>query len=168
MSNPAEIADPPESHTPPVDTPPEIASETTPLPEQGSPENSVLPGSEETDESGLGLSRTDRRFLLVSCTIILVLVVLNLVQLNRTGAPRVLLESPTPFQVDINQAGWVEWMQLPDIGEVTARNIVADRNQNGPFQSIDDVQRVKGIGPATMKKIRPLLKELPKDSVNRE
>ena len=43
------------------------------------------------------------------------------------------------------------------IGEATAKKIVADREANGPFKSVDEVQRVKGIGPATLEKMRPWL-----------
>ena len=61
------------------------------------------------------------------------------------------------FQIDINSADWIEWMQLEGIGEKTAHRIVADRELNGPFRSIDDLQRVHGIGPATLDAIRPCL-----------
>jgi competence protein ComEA len=36
-----------------------------------------------------------------------------------------------------------------------ARRIVADREQNGPFRSVDDLARVKGIGPKTLEHLRP-------------
>lgn len=61
------------------------------------------------------------------------------------------------FEVDINSATWVEWIQLKGIGQVLAHRIVADREVNGPFSSIEDLQRVDGIGPATLDQIRPWL-----------
>ncbi len=61
------------------------------------------------------------------------------------------------FRVDINHATWVEWIQLKGIGETMAHRIVADREYNGPFVSIDDLLRVDGIGPATLDEIRPWL-----------
>ena len=61
------------------------------------------------------------------------------------------------FQVEINNATWVEWLQLEGIGPTTAHRIVADRKLNGPFLSIDDVGRVAGIGPVTLDRIRPWL-----------
>ena len=61
------------------------------------------------------------------------------------------------FQVDINNATWVEWIQLKGIGETMAHRIVAEREINGPFDSIDDLQRVSGIGPSTLQQIRPWL-----------
>jgi competence protein ComEA len=61
------------------------------------------------------------------------------------------------FKVDINRAGWPELAQLPGIGEVTARKIIASRKSKGPFHRIDDLQRIRGIGPKKVKSIRPYL-----------
>lgn len=61
------------------------------------------------------------------------------------------------FRVDINRATWVEWIQLPGIGETMAHRIVADREFNGPFGTIEDLLRVDGIGPVTLRQIRPWL-----------
>lgn len=52
------------------------------------------------------------------------------------------------YQIDINRATWVEWAQFEGIGEALARRIVEDRERNGPFRSVEDVLRVRGIGPA--------------------
>lgn len=62
------------------------------------------------------------------------------------------------YQIDINQATWSEWAQLPGIGETLARRIVAERESDGPFKSIDDLRRVKGIGAKTLEKMRPHLR----------
>ena len=61
------------------------------------------------------------------------------------------------FQVEINTATWVEWLQLDGIGPTTAHLIVADRKLKGPFASFKDLQRVAGIGPATLDRIGPWL-----------
>ncbi len=65
------------------------------------------------------------------------------------------------FRVDINQADWPELAQLPEIGETLARRIVESRNKQGPFLDQDQLQRVRGIGPATLDRIRPYLLPLP-------
>lgn len=75
-----------------------------------------------------------------------------------------LPERQYDFRIDINSASWVEWTQIEGIGEVTANKIIADRDSNGPFRTIDDLLRVKGIGPKTLEKIRPFLRE-PNDPV---
>lgn len=66
------------------------------------------------------------------------------------------------YQIDPNRANWVEWVQLPGIGEVLAKRIVEDREQNGPFRSIDELERVRGIGPKTIAGIAPYLRDLPR------
>ncbi|MBQ9955715.1 MAG: helix-hairpin-helix domain-containing protein [Eggerthellaceae bacterium] len=48
--------------------------------------------------------------------------------------------------VNINIATAEQLQSLNGIGEVTAEKIIADREQNGPFASIEDIQRVSGIG----------------------
>jgi competence protein ComEA len=61
------------------------------------------------------------------------------------------------FQVDINSAPWPELALLPRIGEVLAKRIIEDRETNGPFRDLDDLQRVRGIGPRTLEGMRPYL-----------
>jgi competence protein ComEA len=64
------------------------------------------------------------------------------------------------FQIDINSAEWTELMQLPEIGEALAKRIIESRERNGQFTSHDDLDRVPGIGPKTLEKIRPYLRPL--------
>lgn len=59
--------------------------------------------------------------------------------------------------VDINHADAVALQALPGIGEAMASKIVADRAQNGPFDGIDDLARVDGMGTATVGRLRPYL-----------
>lgn len=75
--------------------------------------------------------------------------------------PLTVLAAPRPagyeFRVEMNSATWIEWSQLDGIGGTLARRIIADRESNGPFQTIEDIARVKGIGPKTLEKLRPHL-----------
>jgi len=57
--------------------------------------------------------------------------------------------------IDINLATAEQLMTLSGIGEAKANAIIADRNKNGPFRSVDDLQRVKGIGSKMLEKLRP-------------
>lgn len=57
--------------------------------------------------------------------------------------------------VNINTAGQAELETVPGIGPVIARAIIAYRTEHGPFQSVDDLIAVSGIGPKTLEKIRP-------------
>lgn len=51
--------------------------------------------------------------------------------------------------VNINTATEGELDKLPGIGPTKAKAIVNDRRQNGPFKSVEDLKRVKGIGDKT-------------------
>lgn len=66
-------------------------------------------------------------------------------------------ERGAEFQLDINSATWVEWMQLDGVGPALANRIVADRRLHGSYRSISDLQRVPGIGPQTLHRLRPAL-----------
>ncbi len=80
----------------------------------------------------------------------------RLIEVDR-AAPRT-----AEFKVDINRADWTEFAQLPNIGEIRARRIVAAREAGGPFVDFDDLeQRVRGIGPKTMEMIKPYLLPVP-------
>jgi len=49
--------------------------------------------------------------------------------------------------VDLNSAPADEIARLPRIGMSLAKRIVADRTSRGPFRSIEDLERVAGVGP---------------------
>jgi competence ComEA-like helix-hairpin-helix protein len=57
--------------------------------------------------------------------------------------------------IDLNQATRKELMDLPGIREVLADRILADRQKQGPYRSVDELDRVFGIGKKTIEKIRP-------------
>ena len=58
------------------------------------------------------------------------------------------------LKVSINFASLEELCEIPHIGPVTAGNIIAWREENGLFQTVDDLIKVKGIGEKTLEKIR--------------
>ncbi len=49
--------------------------------------------------------------------------------------------------VDLNQAGLELLQSLPGIGATLSARIVEDRAENGPYQSLEALDRVPGIGP---------------------
>lgn len=56
--------------------------------------------------------------------------------------------------VNINTAGMDELQTLSGVGEATARAIIEDREQNGPFAAPEDLMRVSGIGEKKFAKVR--------------
>ena len=64
---------------------------------------------------------------------------------------------PAPIdegKVSLNQADAEKLMTLPGIGPSMADNIIAYRREHGAFTSIDELQKVKGIGPAKFQKLK--------------
>lgn len=59
--------------------------------------------------------------------------------------------------ININTATAAELERLPRIGPVTAQRIVEYREANGPFETIEDIQNVAGIGPATFEGLKDLI-----------
>lgn len=73
----------------------------------------------------------------------------------------VSIEAPPPVALrdgtDLNHADWPELTLLPGISRTMAQRIVASRRQLGPFRGPADLQRVSGIGPKTIARLRPYL-----------
>jgi comEA protein len=58
------------------------------------------------------------------------------------------------YRIDINQADQPQLLQVPGIGEKTAKKIEAYRREHGPFDRVEDLTKIPGIGPATVEKSR--------------
>ena len=57
-------------------------------------------------------------------------------------------------KISINKATVVELQTLPGIGEAKAMAIIEFRERTGPFQSVDDLLQISGIGEKTLEKFR--------------
>lgn len=59
--------------------------------------------------------------------------------------------------VNINTASLEQLETLPGIGEKRAKDIISYRESNGPFESIEDIQKISGIKSAIFEKIKDLI-----------
>lgn len=55
------------------------------------------------------------------------------------------MAAPTGL-IDLNTAGTEELKTLSGVGDVLAERIVAYREENGPFQRVEELTKVRGIG----------------------
>ena len=78
---------------------------------------------------------------------------------NRTQLPAASATEEEPVRpdslmdgetIDLNQADEYELRRLPGIGEKRARDIVAYREEHGPFRSGEELDEVDGIGPGIL------------------
>lgn len=57
-------------------------------------------------------------------------------------------------KIDLNDAPLEQLVTLNGIGPSIGQSIIDYREQNGPFQAIEDILNVSGIGPKTFEKIK--------------
>ena len=114
---------------------------------------------------------TPRQRLALSLLILLILTYLSILYLNHPSR----ISTPQPNQgpraaelqdqLDPNTATAEDLSALPNLGPAMARKIIEDREQfqkdhpNQPaYKSLNDLSRIKGIGPATLENLKPYLK----------
>lgn len=73
------------------------------------------------------------------------------------GSPGPVASSLPPGPVDVNRADAAELDALPGVGPATAQAIIDHREANGPFASVDELEQVRGIGPAKLDAMRSLV-----------
>jgi competence protein ComEA len=76
---------------------------------------------------------------------------------SMTPPPATRSADPVAEIVNINTADAYELERLPGIGPSRARAILELRTRTQGFKHLEDLMRVKGIGRATFRKLRPFL-----------
>ena len=56
--------------------------------------------------------------------------------------------------IDVNTADAYDLQRLPGIGEKRALDIIAYREEHGPFRTVDALTEVSGIGPVILENLR--------------
>ncbi len=63
--------------------------------------------------------------------------------------------------INLNQATLSDLTRLPAIGETKGEMILAWREEHGGFSAVEELLEVKGIGEATLEKLRPYVTVAP-------
>jgi competence protein ComEA len=132
---------------------PESVNQAADLPAADAPQSE--------SSSFLWLTNRDQWLVVVVAVVVVVLLGWKWIQLKHVDRSAIVLQRASEdigYQIDLNSATWVELTQLRGIGVTYAQRIVEDREEFGPFSSIDDLQRVRGIGPITVEKNRRWLR----------
>jgi competence ComEA-like helix-hairpin-helix protein len=74
-------------------------------------------------------------------------------QIQQCGVPNPAPVLSPVAPVNVNRATQAELEDLPGIGPALAARIIAERQQQ-PFTSVEDLQRVSGIGPTVAERLR--------------
>lgn len=103
-------------------------------------------------ESCCGLSREDQLAIVFLASVCLL--VAYLTRGHASVSEAVVIDS----QIELNRATAAELDLLEGIGPKLSARILEDREARGPFKSVANLQRVKGIGPKTLEKNRAYLR----------
>lgn len=69
-------------------------------------------------------------------------------------SPGAAAPAPANAKININTATSEELQELDGVGEATAEKIIKEREENGPFATVEDIMRVPGIGEKKFEAMR--------------
>jgi competence protein ComEA len=88
--------------------------------------------------------------------------------LRHSARPTEWEHASLTYQVDLNHADRAELLQLPGVGESLAARILDYRSKHNGFGQVEDLRKVRGVGPMTMEKLRPCVCVCPMDEIEEE
>lgn len=74
-----------------------------------------------------------------------------------TGSGRRRFATEPVEKIDLNTATVEELEELPGVGPLRARRIIAWRHRNGRFESLQDLTYVRGLGARSVQDLTPYL-----------
>jgi competence protein ComEA len=77
---------------------------------------------------------------------------------TRGGTNPTRLQLSTSGPLNLNTADTETLQALPGIGPTLAEQIVAYRQEHGPFQTVEELLQVPGIGPKRWERIRHVIR----------
>jgi comEA protein len=72
-----------------------------------------------------------------------------------SGAALAQKKNPPANPVNLNSASVEQLQQVPGIGPATAKSIVNFREKSGPFQRVEDLLAIRGISKQALERMRP-------------
>ncbi len=102
----------------------------------------------ESPLANANVQRTIASIVVISVTLMMIVF-----SLDRSSVP-LPAGLTANIRMDLNEANANELSLVPGVGPVLAKRIIADRIEHGDFCSVDESQRVYGIGPRTLENLR--------------
>ena len=101
-----------------------------------------------------------KKEVIVLGLLIFILIIINIVNYakrERLKANTLVVVEEIAVKIPINNARIDELDVLPGIGPALAGRIVAYRKEHGPFKTVEDIKKVKGIGDKLLEKMLPFI-----------
>ncbi len=101
-----------------------------------------------------------KKELIVLGLLIFILIIINIVNYakrERLKANTLVVVEEIAVKISINTARIDELDVLPGIGPALADRIVVYRKEHGPFRTVEDIKKVKGIGNKLLEKMLPFI-----------
>ena len=109
-----------------------------------------------------GIFKSEKMLIIVSFVFIAVIICYSYydVAVDKTDSnsySKTQALSMTVELVNINTADVTTLCKLPNVKEGTAKKIISYRQENGDFETIEEIQNVKGIGYQDYIRLQPLI-----------
>lgn len=101
-----------------------------------------------------------KKELIVLSLLIFILIVINTINYAKRERLKInshVIIEEIAVKIPINNARIDELDVLPGIGPALAGRIVAYRKEHGPFKTVEDIKKVKGIGNKLLEKMLPFI-----------
>ena len=95
--------------------------------------------------------------IMICAAIISTCILVKEISLTPHMIPKWKSETGQTLQININTATVEELKLLTSVSDDLAQRIIAYRQENGPFHSVEEIMSVEGIGQVTFNSISPYL-----------
>jgi comEA protein len=89
---------------------------------------------------------------LLSFSLVLMFLFIGLFSFQVKGEKKAIVD-----KININTASLVELQKLPRVGEIVAQRIIDFRKEHGPFNKIEEIMKVPGIGEKIFAELKDLI-----------
>lgn len=103
------------------------------------------------------LNRQEKQAVLFVCFLALAGSAVNFLLKLIPSFEHTLIADIDKYKMDINQASLADLLSLRLVPVGLAQRIIAYRQDNGHFRSLEELKQVRGIGPVRYEKLRDLL-----------